>query len=1096
MHYIPESMCEVACRTTPDGAGDRSRLEFHYRSAPLYVLTLLVGGLLLADFVGEWTGGSWSVVLGYRLALWAALIGGARILFHTLEGVLAGRFGVDLALSVACLAAIGLGEHSTAALVVFIALVGESLEGYTIDSARRAVRRVFALRPAMAHLSEDGRERDVAADEVRVGDVVVVRPGERIPVDGSVREGRSTVDESTFTGEGLPVPKLEGSRVLAGTVNQQGSLTIVSERVGEDTSLGQVAALVGSASARKTSTERLADRLARWFLPAVLIIAAGTWIGWRLATGSWREGALPALSVLVVACPCPLVLATPAAVMAALAWLARRGIVVKGSVSLERLAAVDTFAFDKTGTLTQGALALGEIVPLADISADQVLRSAAIADRLSEHLVARLLVREAESRAMALVPPVEFHSEPGSGVKAVVRATTLGEWAFDAADPEPHKRHRALVLGNRGWLQQQGVEIAPATESAWSRLEAAGQMPLGLAIDGAWLGLVGIRDTVRPESREILNRLRADGIRQFALLTGDRPQSTAAIVRELGGLDYVAAEQSPADKARWIEQQRAAGRHVAMVGDGVNDAPALAAADVGLVVGRPGGDLAAEAGDVLLLGEPLAALPGLVRLSRAFLQNIRQSIFLFACGVNGLGVAACVAGWLSPVAAAVFHEIASLAVMANAMRLLWFDDGSRGGITAMRQPGWLDRISASLSPSAWVYWVLSRWSLVLRLAASGLAAAWLLSSVVLVQPDEVALITRFGLHIETLEAGWAWRWPWPFERAYCVRPDLVRSVPIGFRAVPLVTGTQHSEAIEWVSDHAERGLIPDEAVVMTADELPIELTAEVQYRVVDPAQFVFRGSADPDGVIRQAAESTLREAAAQRPLDDLLTERRRFVEAECLVALRSRLESCQLGIEVTDLLWLDVHPPRPVVPAYRDVADALEEQELLVNQAEAYAIRARQQAVGPVLAGRLEAMTPRPRSEDLANTEPSAGPTLTDEDWRQWSTATGPAALSGETAATLEVARKEATKFRTQAEGRAARFAFLRDVDAASPALTRQQLYWSLLKDSLAGRPLTIIDSQATRRAQFWWGDPTPMPALPWFPPAEPEPTPPAAPVE
>jgi regulator of protease activity HflC (stomatin/prohibitin superfamily) len=270
----------------------------------------------------------------------------------------------------------------------------------------------------------------------------------------------------------------------------------------------------------------------------------------------------------------------------------------------------------------------------------------------------------------------------------------------------------------------------------------------------------------------------------------------------------------------------------------------------------------------------------------------------------------------------------------------------------------------------------------------------------------------------------------------------------------------------------------------------------VQYRVVDPAQFVFRGSADPDGVIRQAAESTLREAAAQRPLDDLLTERRRLVEAECLVALRSRLESCQLGIEVTDLLWLDVHPPRPVVPAYRDVADALEEQELLVNQAEAYAIRTRQQAVGPVPAGRLEAMTPRPRSEDLTNTEPSAGPTLTDEDWRQWSTATGPDALSGETAATLEVARKEATRFRTQAEGQAARFASLRDVDAASPTLTRQQLYWSLLKDSLAGRPLTIIDPQATRRAQFWWGDPTPMPALPWFPPVEPEPVPPEAPVE
>ena len=388
-------------RGDPLAVGSQTRSSFHYLSAPLYVLTAIVGGLLVADWLLTSSAGTgtsatifgipgWrNTLFGYRFALIAAVLGGSRILYHALDGLLSGRIGADLALTIACLAAIVLGEHQTAGLVVFISLVGESLEGYTIDRARWAVRQTFALQPAIAHLTHEGRERDVPIGEVRVGDFLVVRIGERIPADGKVVTGRSAVDQSAFTGESLPVDKSAGDKVFAGTLNQFGPLTIVAEQIGSNTALAKVADLVGSAASRKADLERTVDRLARWFLPAVLIAALLTLIGWRIAGGTWQRGILPALGVLVVACPCPLVLATPAAVMAALAWLARRGVVVRGSQSLERLARVDTFAFDKTGTLTQGQPRLLSLVPLSTHTDAELLVLAASLQQHSEHPLAR-----------------------------------------------------------------------------------------------------------------------------------------------------------------------------------------------------------------------------------------------------------------------------------------------------------------------------------------------------------------------------------------------------------------------------------------------------------------------------------------------------------------------------------------------------------------------------------------------------------------------------------------------------------------------------------------------------------------------------------
>ncbi len=1101
MHYIPESTCEML-RGDPTATGSQTRSNFHYLSAPLYVLTAIVAALLMADWLlgsgapvaskaAGWLPAGWpNTLFGYRLALVAAVLGGARILYHALDGLLSGRVGADLALTIACLAAIVLGEHQTAGLVVVISLIGESLEGYTIDRARWAVRQTFALQPAMAHLTQEGRERDVPIAEVRVGDFVVVRPGERIPADGKVVSGASAVDQSAFTGESLPIDKTAGDKVFAGTLNQFGSLTVVAEQIGVNTALARVADLVGSATSRKADLERIVDKLARWFLPAVLLAAFFTLVGWRIGAGSWQRGVIPALSVLVVACPCPLVLATPAAVMAALAWLARRGVVVRGSQSLERLARVDTFAFDKTGTLTQGALALGEIVPTAGLAAEEVLRVAAIAERQSEHLLARLLVSTADQRGLTTFAPVEFESFAGAGVVAKVRDPDLNGTGDGSS-------LRTVVVGNRRMLDRGDIAFSAEIAALVKSREAAGESPLVVAIDGQVVGVIGVRETIRAESQQVLQDLATAGITRFALLTGDRPQPADAVVVAMGLFDHVATEQLPADKAKWIEETQKAGHRVAMVGDGVNDAPALATADVGLALGRAGADLTAEAGDILLLGDPLRPLPGLLRLSRALVRNIWQSVILFAFGFNGLGVLASSLGWLSPVGAALFHELSSLAVMANAMRLLWFDGWSNTA-TVRWQSGLLtavDRFAESLSPSRWIFWFMEHWQVTAKLIGAAAFVLWMLSGVVQVEDDQQALVTRFGRYRATLNAGLAWRWPWPLERVTREPVDRVHSVGIGFRTMDLLPSRKQTDAlgpgiVEWTSAHDDResGVMADESLLLTADEVPVELTAEVTYRIRDLKQYTFGGTRRPESVVRAAAESVLRDLAAQSSLDQLLTDRRAALERKSLVWLQERIDTYGLGVQVLDLQWLDVHPPKGVVPAYRQVADALEERELLINEADAYADRILLGAVGEAAVRQLKQST-QPPVDGTTRHEWKLDDTL----WQQLMRVQpeGQSLLSGNAAAILNEARAISVKRTSAAEADAGRLQKLLAQYRKSPQLTMSNLYWDMVTQTLTARPLMIIDPHAANRQQIWLGESPSTPlSLPAPPIIQPEPMP------
>ena len=1077
-------------------AGDVGR-SFHYRSAPVYLLTtavaILFGADILIGLLDEAGVSGWSQyqqLAGFRLALLAAVLGGARILYRTLESLFDGKVGADLALTIACLAAIVLGEHSTAALVVFIALCGESIEGYTVDRAQKAIRSVFNLCPPTARVLIDGRETEVPIAEVEVGQSVVVRPGERIPVDGSVSSGDSSVDESALTGESLPVEKETGASVFAGTVNQFGSLEIEATKVGEDTTLARVVQLVAEATEKKAPLERAADRYARLFLPFVLGAAVLTLIGWRISAGEWRPGFLPALSVLVVTCPCPLILATPSAVMAAMAWLARSGVVVKGSAALEQLAQVDMFAFDKTGTLTRGELQLGRVLAVEPLDETELLRTAAIAERRSEHLIARLICREAEARGCVLPGVYEFEALPGCGVVAQVTPGDLGEWATKlfplpreekGRDQGELARRLSLTVGNRRLFERLEIELPEFLDAQLAELDEVGQSSLIVAVQGQVLGVIGVCDTVRESAKDVLAELRAAGVRDFAILTGDREAPAKQLAEELSGFATVEAGLLPADKSSWIETQTAAGRRVAMVGDGVNDAPALATATVGIALGGVGSDIAAEAGDLVLMGDPLKPLPGLLRLSKALVRTIRQSIFLFAFGMNGVGMILGATGILSPAAAAVFHEVASLAVMLNALRLLWFErwEVTRLGRASRWFGGSVEWLAAALSPTQLVFRFLAHWATLVRLGVAGLGLVWFLSNAVLIGPDEQAVVTRFGRYVATLDAGVHWRWPAPFEEVRRERVYEIRTIEIGFRSeaagraeVPaLPEGSLAAVPIEWTSAHGQQD-DADEALTLTGEEMPVELTAEVQFRISDLRKFAFT-SRDPEDVLRSIAESSLRELVAQRSLDGTLTDGRREIEERWIGNIVAGAGPLGLGVEITSASLLDVHPPRQVVPSYRQVADAIELQAQLTNEAEAYYARTVLSAAGED-AIRILSSSVKAQTGSESTTGSVTDWSLTEPLWQQLiaESEDSPMPLSGEASSRLEIARQKATQKTTAATGSAARINSLAPLFLSEPSLTGQHLYWQAVSSSLAGRPLTVLDPGVSGRRHVLLVDP------------------------
>lgn len=892
-------------------------------------------------------------IFGVRYALLAAVIGGARTAYTSLDAlVFSNRLGADLALTIAVVAAIVIGEPLVAAEVVLIGLIGECLELFTFSRTQNAVAKLAELFPRRCWLLRDGQEMRVFVKDVQVGDTVVVKPGARIPVDGVVRDGRSAVDASALTGESLPVDKGPGDEVLAGCLNQFGALTIEAVRVQEQTVAGRVLELTAKALKDKSPIERHADRLARWFLPVVLGIAAVTFVlnvlwyagpfrgdALRMTIGSAaRLSVYPTLAVLVVACPCALILATPATIIAALGRLAGTGVLLKSGAALERLAGVTSFAFDKTGTLTEGKLELGDVLPLnPSTSVEDVLRAAAIAEQGSEHPIAQLVLQEAQRRNLPLEPLAEFAAQPGAGV--VARAAG-----------------RQFVIGTKRLLDDQELAVLDEAVALLERLVADGQTPLLVAVDGRVIGALGARDRLRPEAFGVLSELRSLGIRNISLLTGDRQAVANKIGAELG-IDHVHAELLPTEKVE------ALGESTAFVGDGINDTPALARATVGLAIAS-GAEVAAEAGDIVLMGDPLRPLPLLLRLSRQTVKIIRQNILIFAFGVNIVGIVltawlwpifARTPGWYekAPLAGVIYHQFGSLLVLLNAMRLLIFERDSvlafsRRFRSAMdRVEAKLDRISDidELFHQASHYWKPIAAALLLLLLAG-----YALSGLTQVNPDEIGIVRRFGApRPRALTPDLHWRWPWPIEEVTKVQPKAVRTVEIGFRAIE-GKAKSGGPMWTWTSQHEAEGIlrVDSESVMPTGDGNLVEMLAVVHYRIRDPERYLLE-VANPDEILRANLETVLRESAAAEPFLELLTVRRNEFQADAITRLKKRIEPLGLGIELEGLSLRDLHPPGDVVRSFHQVAEAAEQRDRQIKVAEAEALMTRRRAESEAL---------------------------------------------------------------------------------------------------------------------------------------------------
>jgi len=542
-----------------------------------------------------------------------------------------------------------------AAVIVVLVLLGQVLELRARERTGGAIRALLNLAPAVARrIGQDGSDEEIPLAHVHVGDRLRVRPGDKVPLDGEVLEGASNVDESMVTGEPVPVSKAPGSRVTGGTLNGQGAFVMRADRVGQDTVLAQIVRMVAQAQRSQAPIQRLADQVAGWFVPAVVVVAVIAAVAWLLVGPEPRAAyaIVAAVTVLIIACPCALGLATPMSIMVGVGRGAQAGVLIKNAEALERLERIDTLVVDKTGTLTQGRPEVVAVVPTAGLAEADLLRLAAGLERPSQHPLAEAVVRAATSRGLAVPPVEDFDAPAGRGVTGTVEG-------------------RRLAIGNARLMAELGVEPGALAAEA-ERLRGDGATVFFVALDGAPAGLVAVADPVKATTHAALAALKEEGVR-VVMLTGDNRTTAEAVARRLG-ITEVEAEVLPEDKQRIVERLKAEGRRVAMAGDGVNDAPALAAAEVGIAMGT-GSDVAIESAGVTLLGGDLTGIVRARRLSRAVMRNIRENLFFaFAYNAAGVPVAAGVLYpflgiLLSPVIAAAAMALSSVSVVGNALRL-------------------------------------------------------------------------------------------------------------------------------------------------------------------------------------------------------------------------------------------------------------------------------------------------------------------------------------------------------------------------------------------------------------------------------------------
>ncbi len=624
--------------------------DFYSRNREI-IFSLTAGLLVLLGWVAEtFLGLPQTVAIG--LFLGAYVLGGWDVSRHALHSLRERHFDTDLLMVTAAIGAALIGSFLEGALLLFMFSLGHALEERALDRARSAVRALADLAPKTALVKRDGRELEMSVDEVRLNDIVIVRPGVRVPVDGMVLAGASAVDQAPVTGESVPVDKVTGDKVFAGSVNGEGALEVSVTRLAKDSTLARVMQLVEEAQTQKSPTQQTVEKFEHVFVPAVLGITALVIVIPPLLGVPFAESFLRAMTLLVAASPCALALGTPASILAGVAQAARNGVLVKGGVHLENLGRLKAIAFDKTGTLTQGRPEVTDLVVFDDSLTDDVLlRLAASAESRSAHPLAQAVVRAAETKELALVPAENVESSTGKGLSARVEG-------------------RAVLIGNLNWMQENRVVLSDAARAKLESLQNTGKTILLVALDQTPAGIIAVADTVRPRVQEVMSELNAVGIARTIMLTGDNARVAESIAKQVG-VTTVRADLMPGDKLDAIRELTAEYGAVAMVGDGVNDAPALANATVGIAMGGAGTDVALETADVALMGDDLSKLPFAVGLGRATRRIIIQNLAI-SLGVIAFLIVSSLTGFVGLGIAIIFHEGSTLVVVANALRLLGY----------------------------------------------------------------------------------------------------------------------------------------------------------------------------------------------------------------------------------------------------------------------------------------------------------------------------------------------------------------------------------------------------------------------------------------
>ncbi|KGJ02693.1 Cd2+/Zn2+-exporting ATPase [Paracoccus halophilus] len=601
-------------------------------------LTIISGALIvfgLTALYGFGLRGLWAASM-----LAAAFVAGSDIAWRAFHALRIRHFSIELLVTVAAVGALFIGEYWESAAVTFLFMFGAWLEARTMRQTRGALADLLKAAPEVATVIRDGEPVEVPAASVLLDEIVLVRAGGRIPVDGEVTEGSAAVSEAAITGEPIPAEKSAGSHVHAGTIAENGVLRIRATGIGADTTLARIIRRVEEAQEERAPSQRMIERFAQWYTPGIMVLAIGAWA----VTGN-----LPlALTLLVVACPGALVISTPVSIVAGIGRAARSGILIKGGQHLEHAGRINMLALDKTGTLTEGKPSLTEIVPLGGIDRAELLHWTAIAESGSDHPLGRPIIEAA--RAEGALPAADKVEElAGMGLVA-------------------EHDGRQIAAGNRRLFDHLGISFDAPAEAALAGVMGRGRTPVIVALDGKLAGILGLSDQPRAMAAAAMAELRRTGINRIAMLTGDQPQPAQAIAAEIG-IDEVHAALMPEDKLALIRQFQAEGHHVAMIGDGINDAPALAAADTSIAMGAAGTDVAIETADIALMADDLLKLPEAIAISRATLRNMRQNLVIALLTVVGL-LAGVFSGDVHMASGMLIHQLSVLIVIANAMRLM------------------------------------------------------------------------------------------------------------------------------------------------------------------------------------------------------------------------------------------------------------------------------------------------------------------------------------------------------------------------------------------------------------------------------------------